>query len=234
MFKVTILTLYPEIFQNLLSYSVLGRALEHKVWELDLINIRDFATDKYKTVDDSQFGGGKGLLLKPDVLAAAIEHALARGASKNLIFLTPSGQTFNQERAQALSNLDGMTIICGHFKGIDCRIIEKYNPVEISIGDFVLTGGEFVSMVMVDACVRLLPNGIGSAESREGESFTSGLLEPPHYTRPYDFEGLTVPRVLLSGDHKAIREWRLRAAQERTKIKRPDMWKKYIEENRND
>lgn len=234
MFKVTILTLYPEIFEHLLGFSVLQRAKQKKVWDLTLINIRDFATDKYKTVDDKLCGGGKGLLLKPDVLGAAIDQAFIQGASKNLVFLTPTGEQFTQKRAQQIAALDGITIICGHFKGIDYRIIEKYKPLEISIGDFVVTGGELVSMVLVDACIRLLPGGIGSEGSRDEESFTNGLLEPPHYTKPVNYENLQVPDILLSGNHKAVAEWRRSAAIDRTKRQRPDLWQKFMEENKND
>lgn len=226
-FNVTILTLYPEVFPGPLAFSILKKAAEKKLWQLKVINIRDFGEGSYKKVDDTLFGGGKGLLLKPDVLGKAIEFAFNEGASKNLVLLTPSGIPLQQKNVQYLANSDGITIICGHFKGIDYRILNKYNPLEISMGDFIISGGEIAAMMVVDACVRLLPGAMTSVESTSLESFTNGLLECPHYTKPYDFNGFKVPEVLLSGNHKKIAAWRKEAAIVLTKQKRPDLWEKY-------
>lgn len=234
-YNVTILTLYPEVFPGPLGFSILKKAANKKIWSLNVINIRDFASGKYKKVDDTLFGGGKGLLIKPDVLSKAIDYAFNNGASKNLILLTPSGKTLKQDIVKDLSHKDGITIICGHFKGVDYRIINKYNPIEISLGDFIISGGEMASMILVDACVRLLDGAMTSLESTIGESFMEGLLECPNYTKPYNFENLKVPEVLLSGNHKEISKWRKENAILVTKQKRPDLWENYIKgENKND
>lgn len=234
-YNVTILTLYPEIFPGPLDFSILKKAADKNLWSLNIINIRDFAIGSYKKVDDTLFGGGKGLLIKPDVLSKAIEYAFSVGASKHLILLTPSGKTLNQDVVKDLSSKEGITIICGHFKGVDYRIINKYNPIEISLGDFIISGGEMASMILVDACVRLLDGAMTSLESTVGESFMEGLLECPNYTKPYNFENFKVPEVLLSGNHKKISKWRKENAILVTKQKRPDLWENYIKgENKND
>lgn len=234
-YNVTILTLYPEIFPGPLDFSILKKAADKNLWSLNIINIRDFAIGNYKKVDDTLFGGGKGLLIKPDVLSKAIDYSFSVGASKNLILLTPSGKTLNQDVVKDLSGKEGITIICGHFKGVDYRIINKYNPIEISLGDYIISGGEMASMILVDACVRLLAGAMTSLESTVGESFMEGLLECPNYTKPYNFENFKVPEVLLSGNHKKIAKWRKENAILVTKQKRPDLWKNYIKgEKKND
>ncbi|MGV3278616.1 tRNA (guanosine(37)-N1)-methyltransferase TrmD [Rickettsiales bacterium LUAb2] len=227
-FKVTILTLYPEVFTSeLLNYSIVKRAKEKNLWQLNVINIRDFAVGNYKKVDDKIYGGGKGLLLKPDVLGKAIDYALLNGASKNLVLLAPTGKQLEQKIVKELSVKDGITIICGHFEGIDYRIIEKYQPLEISMGDFIMSGGEIGAIALVDACVRLLDGAVTSKSSVINESFEDYLLEEPQYTVPKIYDGMEVPEVLCSGNHQKIDEWRSKKRQEITKTKRPDLWQKY-------
>jgi tRNA (guanine37-N1)-methyltransferase len=228
MFNVTILTLYKEVFPGYLGFSNLKKALDCNLWKLNVIDIRDFALDKHKKVDDKVFGGGRGLLLKADVLSAAIEYAFSIGASKNLVYPSPRGVPYNQSRAYEMSAQDGITIICGHFEGIDERIIEKYQPKEISLGDYVLSGGELAAMVIVDSALRLLPNVINSQESFLEESFKDSLLEYPQYTHPRIWENMSVPEVLFSGNHKEIAKWRLLKSQEKTKEIRPDLWDVYL------
>lgn len=230
-FNVTILTLYPELFPSALDYSILKRAKDRNIWHLNVVNIRDYAKNKYKKVDDTLYGGGAGLLLKPDILADAIDDAIEKGASKNLVLLSPAGKSLNQSIVKDFAIKDGLTIICGHFEGIDCRIVYKYKPTEISMGDYILSGGEIGAMAMVDACVRLLPNAITSKESLQEESFEDGLLEAPQYTRPLNFKGMEVPKVLTSGNHAEIKEWKKKEAISLTKEKRPDLWEKYNKKN---
>lgn len=226
-FNVTILTLYPEVFPGYLGYSKAYKGLQQGLWSLKVINIRDFARDKYKTVDDKVFGGGAGLLIKPDVLGDAIEYAFSLGASKNLVYPNPRGHVYNTTLAKNLSLQDGLTIICGHFEGIDQRIIDKYKPLEISIGDYILSGGELSTMVILDSALRHLPNMINSRECVEEESFNNNLLEYPNYTRPFSWQNLEVPDILLSGHHENIAKWRKQAAEAITRERRPDLWLKY-------
>lgn len=226
-FNVTILTLYPEIFPGPLDFSILKRAQAKNLWSLKVVNIRDYAEDKYKKVDDTVYGGGAGLLLKPDVVNRAIIDAFNQGASKNLVLLSPCGKQLEQNLVKELAIKDGITIICGHFEGIDYRIIDKYKPLEISMGDYILSGGEIGAMALVDACVRILPFAVNSHESIANESFENGLLEAPQYTKPFNFEGMTVPEVLVSGHHAKITAWKKAEAIALTKQKRPDVWKKY-------
>ncbi len=232
-FNITILTLYPEVFPGYLGFSLLKKALDKNMWSLQVINIRDFATDKYKKVDDYVFGGGKGLLLKPDVLGKAIDYALANGASKNLIYPSPQGKQFNHSIAQEFSTINGLTFICGHFEGIDQRIIEAYNIMEISLGDYILSGGELASMIIIDSTLRLLPNMINSHECTVEESFSNYLLEYPQYTKPAKWQPsfssthIEVPDVLISGDHGKIKQWRTKQAEIKTKKIRPDLWDLY-------
>ncbi|MDR0484505.1 MAG: tRNA (guanosine(37)-N1)-methyltransferase TrmD [Alphaproteobacteria bacterium] len=227
-FKITILTLYPEAFPGYLNLGVVGRALKKGIWSLEIINIRDYALDKYKKVDDKVFGGGKGLLLKPDVLGRAIESAFENGATKNLIYPSPRGAVFNQEIAKNLSQEQGLTFVCGHFEGIDERIIEKYKPQELSLGDYILSGGELATTVIIDSILRLKQDVLNSKECTIEESFNNDLLEYPQYTHPQNWEGMSVPEVLLSGNHQKIKQWRFEKSLEKTQKVRPDLFEKYL------
>ncbi len=230
-FSITILTLYPDSFPSHLGSGVTGRGLKNFLWSLDVINIRDFAKGNYKKVDDKVYGGGKGLLLKPDVLSRAIDFAFEKGASKNLVYPTPRGKVFNQNIAENFSKKEGLTFICGHFEGIDERIIEKYKPTEVSIGDYILSGGELSTSVIIDSVLRLIPNVLNSFECTEEESFTNGLLEYPQYTQPAVWQNMSVPEILKSGDHKKIKDWRLKKSLKKTKEIRPDLFEEYLKNN---
>ena len=219
-FRAAILTLYPEMFPGPLGISLAGRALEQGLWSLDTVHIRDFATDKHRSIDDTPAGGGAGMVLKPDVLAAALD-SVADG--RPILALTPRGRPLSQKRVRELAAGEGVILLCGRFEGFDERIFEA-RPVEpVSIGDYVLSGGELGAMVILDACVRLLPGVMGAASSGEEESFEQGLLEYPHYTRPVEWEGRTIPEVLRSGDHAKIAAWRRERAVEDTRLRRPDL-----------
>jgi len=219
-FRATVLTLYPEMFPGPLGISLAGRALGEGKWALDTHNIRDFATDKHRSVDDTPAGGGAGMVLKADVLAAALDH-VADG--RPMLALSPRGAPLTQARVRELAAGEGAILLCGRFEGFDERIFEG-RPVEpVSIGDYVLSGGELGALVLLDACVRLLPGVMGAASSGEDESFEKGLLEYPHYTRPVDWEGRTIPEVLRSGDHAKIAAWRHARAIEDTRLRRPDL-----------
>jgi len=224
-FAATILTLYPEMFPGPLGTSLAGRALAEGKWSLDTVQIRDFATDKHRTVDDTPFGGGLGMVMRPDVIDAALSAAESAGHA--VIYLSPRGRLLDQKRVRALSELPGLTLLCGRYEGIDQRVIDKRGLEEISIGDYVLSGGEPAALVLIDACVRLLPGVMGAAEGLQEESFEQGLLEYPHYTRPADWCGRAVPEVLLSGHHEKIRAWRLAQAERVTAERRPDLWRSY-------
>ena len=230
--KVNVLTLFPEAF-SALDCSICKRAIEKEILRLNLINIRDFATDNYKTVDDAPYGGGAGQVIKPDVLGRAIDSVYNKDNPKgSIIYLSPRGRVFNQKMAETLSMESETTFICGHYEGIDERVIEYYNIQELSIGDFVLSGGEYALLPVIDSVTRLLPNVLGSSTSLEEESFSSslnGLLEYPHYTRPEVWNGIPVPDVLKSGHHKNIAEWRYQKSLEITKENRPDLLTKDIE-----
>lgn len=228
--KINVLTLYPEMFPGFLGYSLAGKALAEGKCELNVVNIRDFATDKYKSVDDTPFGGGAGMVMKPSVLDAAIKAVYKKG---DIYYLSPRGMVFTQKTAHTFAKEEEMTFLCGRFEGIDERIIEKWNIKEISIGDFVLSGGEPALLTMLDAVIRLLPNVMGNASSEIEESFENGLLEYPHYTKPQNFEGMKVPDILLSGHHQKINEWRLEQSKKITQERRPDLWTKYLNQNKN-
>ena len=228
--KINVLTLFPEMFPGFLGYSLAGKALAEGKCELNVVNIRDFATDKYKSVDDTPFGGGAGMVMKPSVLDAAIKATYQKG---DIYYLSPRGNVFNQEMAHSFANEEEITFLCGRFEGIDERIIEKWNIKELSIGDFILSGGEPALLTMLDAVIRLLPNVMGNNLSEIEESFENGLLEYPHYTKPQDFEGMKVPEILLSGHHQKINEWRLEQSKQITKERRPDLWAKYLNQNKN-
>jgi tRNA (guanine37-N1)-methyltransferase len=219
-FRATVLTLYPEMYPGPLGVSLAGRALADGTWSLDATNIRDFAADKHRSVDDTPAGGGAGMVLKPDVLAAALD-SVADG--RPMLALTPRGAPLTQERVKALAAGEGVILLCGRFEGFDERIFEARAIEEVSIGDYVLSGGELGAMVILDACVRLLPGVMGAASSGEEESFKEGLLEYPQYTRPVTWEGRTIPEVLRSGDHAKIAAWRHAQAIEDTRLRRPDL-----------
>lgn len=223
--KATILTLFPDMFPGPLGLSIPGRAMKNGCWDLETVDIRDFATDKHRTVDDTPCGGGPGMVMRPDVVDAAINSVADRPGP--VVYLSPRGEVFNQATAHELADAPGVTLICGRYEGIDQRVLDKRDVREISLGDFVLSGGEPAAHAILDAVVRLLPGALGADESLEEESFTGGLLEYPHYTRPAEWEGRSVPDVLLSGHHKKIDAWRLAEAERITRERRPDLWDRY-------
>ena len=221
--NVKILTIFPEIFPGFLGTSLTGRALKEGIWNLDAVNIRDYAFDKHSSVDDTPCGGGAGMIMRPDVLGNAIDNNYSGG---KIIYMSPRGQALTQQKVRELSKEDNLTIICGRFEGIDERVLEEYNIEEISIGDYILTGGEQAAMIMLDAVVRLLPNVLGNAASTENESFENGLLEYPQYTRPIEWKNRKVPEVLLSGHHENVAKWQKEKALQITKERRPDLLEK--------
>ena len=225
MFQVKIFTLYPDFFPGMLSKGIYGRAIEKKLWDLDVINIRDYAKDKHKTVDDTPYGGGEGMVLKPDVVAKALDQNLKK--NEKIIYLTPKGKTFDQNKAKKFLNEKKISILCGHFEGIDQRVIESRGIEEISIGDYILSGGETAAYVILDSILRLVPGVLGNENSYKDESFENGLLEYPQYTKPQIWEKTPVPEVLLSGDHSKIKDWRLSQSEAITRHRRPDLWQKY-------
>ena len=225
MWQAQIFTLYPEIFPGPLDKGLYGKALLNKKWNLKIVNIRDAAEDKHKIVDDTPFGGGSGMLLKPDVLAKSIDKNKKEG--ERIIYLSPKGKKLDQEFANELSKEKSISLICGHFEGVDERILSTRNIEEISIGDFILSGGETAAFVVLDTILRLLPGILGNEESKNEESFENGLLEYPQYTKPQIWEEKSVPEVLLSGDHGKIKDWRLLQSEAITRDRRPDLWKRY-------
>lgn len=225
MWHATIFTLFPDMFPGPLGGSVTGKALGHQ-WSLKTVNIRDFATDKHGTVDDTCFGGGPGMVMRPDVLDAALDSVTE---PTPLIYLSPRGCALTQSMVKKFASLPRIGLICGRYEGIDERVIQSRNIQEVSIGDFVLSGGEIASFVFIDACVRLLPGVVGNEQSCIQESFENDLLEYPHYTRPREWNGIRVPEVLLSGHHEKINEWRQEQSRELTKQRRPDLWKRHLE-----
>ena len=225
MWKAQIFTLYPEIFPGHLNKGLYGKALSKKIWDLKVVNIRDSAEDKHKTVDDTPFGGGSGMLLKPDVLAKSIDQNINTG--ERIFYLSPKGKKLDQKIAKDLAKEKYINLICGHFEGIDERILSTRNVEEISIGDFILSGGETAAFVIIDSILRLLPGVIGNEMSKKDESFENSLLEYPQYTKPLIWEKKSVPEVLLSGDHAKIKDWRLSQSEAITRDRRPDLWQKY-------
>ena len=225
MFQAQVFTLYPEVFPGPLSKGLYGKALFNKLWQLKVINIRDAATDKHKTVDDSPYGGGTGMLLKADILANSIDQNIKNG--ERIFYLSPKGKKFDQKLAQELSKEKSVSLICGHFEGVDERVLATRNIEEISIGDYVLSGGETAALVVLDSILRLLPGVLGNEKSSKDETFENGLLEYPQYTKPQVWEKKSVPEVLLSGDHSKIKDWRLSQSEAITRVRRPDMWQKY-------
>ena len=225
MYEVKIFTLYPEIFPGPLAGGIYGKAMSNGLWSLKPVNIRDYADDKHKTVDDTIFGGGSGMLMKPDVVAKSLDRNITKG--EKIFYLSPKGKIFNQNFANSLSKQNGMNLICGHFEGIDDRLLSTRNIEEISIGDYVLSGGETAAFVVIDSVLRLLPGILGNETSKVDESFENGLLEYPQYTKPQIWEKKAVPDVLLSGDHAKIKHWRLSQSEAITRDRRPDLWQKY-------
>ena len=225
MWQAQIFTLYPEFFPGPLSKGLYGKALEKKIWNLKVVNIRDAAVDKHKTVDDTPFGGGAGMLLKADILARSIDKNLKDNS--RIFYLSPKGKKFDQKLAKELSKEKSINLICGHFEGVDERLLSTRNIEEISIGDFILSGGESAAVVIIDSILRLLPGVLGNDSSKKNESFENGLLEYPQYTKPQIWEEKGVPEVLLSGDHAKIKDWRLSQSEAITRDRRPDLWQKY-------
>ena len=225
MLQAQVFTLYPEIFPGPLDKGLYGKAMAKKLWSLNVINIRDSALDKHKTVDDSPYGGGTGMLLKPDVLAKSIDQNINKG--ERIFYLSPKGKRFDQSLAQNLSKEKSFSLICGHFEGVDERVLSTRNIEEISIGDYVLSGGETAALVILDSVLRLLPGVLGNEKSAYEETFENGLLEYPQYTKPRIWEEKSVPDVLLSGDHAKIKDWRLSQSEAITRDRRPDLWQKY-------
>ncbi len=225
MFLARIFTLYPELFPGPLNVGLYEKALKNKIWNLETVNIRDFANDKHKTVDDTPYGGGSGMLIRPDILARSIDEKVSFG--EKIIYLTPRGKLLDQNMAKNLANEKKLNIICGHFEGIDERVIKSRQIEEVSIGDYILSGGEIAAYVVLDSIIRLLPGVLGNKKSVIEESFENGLLEYPHYTKPQIWEEKSVPEVLLSGDHAKIKDWRLSQSESITRDRRPDLWHKY-------
>jgi len=225
MFQAQVFTLYPEVFPGPLSKGVYGKALTNKLWDLSVINIRDAAADKHKTVDDTPYGGGTGMLLKADVLANALDQKVKKG--ERVFYLSPKGKKFDHKLAQDLSKEKSISLICGHFEGVDERVLTTRNIEELSIGDYVLSGGETAALVVLDSILRLLPGVLGNDKSSFDETFENGLLEYPQYTKPQIWEEKSVPEVLLSGDHSKIKDWRLSQSEAITRDRRPDLWQKY-------
>ena len=225
MFQAQVFTLYPEFFPGPLAKGLYGKALSNKLWNLNVVNIRDAATDKHKTVDDAPYGGGTGMLLKPDILAKSLDQRVKK--DERIFYLSPKGKKFDQKFAKDLSKEKSISLICGHFEGVDERVLDTRNIEEISIGDYVLSGGETAALVVLDSILRLLPGVLGNEKSAIDETFENGLLEYPQYTKPQIWEEKPVPEVLLSGDHAKIKDWRLSQSEAITRVRRPDLWQKY-------
>ncbi|HEX3993053.1 MAG TPA: tRNA (guanosine(37)-N1)-methyltransferase TrmD [Acetobacteraceae bacterium] len=223
--RASVLTLFPEMFPGPLGYSLAGKALENRIWSLETIQIRDFASDRHHSVDDTPFGGGAGMVLRPDVIDAALNDA---ADGRPILCLTPRGRRFAQADAVRLAGGDGAILLCGRYEGIDQRVIDDRNMDEVSLGDYVLSGGEPAALVLLDAVIRLLPGVMGAADSATEESFSQFLLEYPHYTRPAEWHGRHVPDVLLSGHHAAVASWRRGQSEQATQERRPDLWAAHI------
>lgn len=224
--KISFVSLFPEFFPGVLGHSIVGRALKEGRWQLESINIRDFATDKHRTVDDTPYGGGAGMVMRPDIVAAALRAAKKNNPKAKTIFLAPTGKPLNQQMVNELAQEGGLILLCGHYEGIDQRVIDAEVDMEVSVGDYVLTGGELPAMILADAVVRQIKGVLGNHDTLQEESFSDGLLEYPHYTRPETWEGQAVPAVLTSGHHGKIAQWRKAQAEQRTRTRRPDLLKK--------
>jgi tRNA (guanine37-N1)-methyltransferase len=229
--RATVLTIFPEMLPGPLAYSLAGKALKAGLWRLETVDIREFAPDKHRSVDDAPFGGGPGMVMRPDVLDAAIAGSRVAGP---LLLLSPRGCRLDQHQVRELAAMPGVGLICGRFEGVDERLLESRAIEEVSLGDFVLSGGEPAAIALIDACVRLLPGVVGCAETLAEESFAEGLLEYPQYTRPQLWNGRTVPEVLISGDHRRIRAWRHAEAERLTRERRPDLWERYSATRKSD
>jgi tRNA (guanine37-N1)-methyltransferase len=233
-----VLTLFPEMFPGPLGLSLAGKALERGIWALDILDIRDFARDKHRAVDDAPFGGGAGMVMRPDVLDAALVAAtdraakdrVAPGTGAPVVYLSPRGRLLDQALARELAQGPGAILLCGRYEGVDERVLEAHRVAEVSLGDYVLSGGEPAALVLIDAVVRLLPGVMGNQESPAEESFERGLLEYPHYTRPAEWQGREVPAVLISGHHEKVRQWRRAQAERITERRRPDLWARYLKD----
>ncbi len=226
MWRASVLTIFPEMFPGPLGLSLAGKALASGAWSLDVVDIRSFATDKHRTVDDTPAGGGPGMVMKADVLGRAIDATTTD--TRPRLLMSPRGAPLTQARIEALTGEGGVALVCGRFEGIDERVIAARGLEEVSVGDYVLSGGEIAAMALIDACVRLLPGVMGTAASGAEESFTDGLLEYPHYTRPQVWEGRPIPEILVSGDHAKIAAWRRAEAERLTKARRPDLWAAFL------
>jgi len=229
--QAVVLTIFPEMFPGPLGCSLSGQALKNSLWALHLINLRDFTKGMHKSVDDPPFGGGPGMLMRPDVIDDAIKYTDIKFSSLPLIFLTPRGKKITQSKIKKMANGPGIRVLCGRYEGIDQRVIDANEIEEINLADFILSGGEPAAITILDACIRLLPGVIGGRESLSEESFENNLLEYPQYTRPQNWRGIEVPSILLSGNHHKIKKWRLDQAQEITKNHRPDLWEEYSRVN---
>ena len=225
MFKVKIFTLYPEFFPGPFDKGIYGKAIEKKIWKMDIINIRDYTEDKHKTVDDTPYGGGSGMVMRADIIANSLDKNL--GSDEKVYYLSPRGKLLNQDIAKKISNEKHLNMLCGHFEGVDQRVLDNRNIEEISIGDYIISGGETASYIVLDSVLRLLPGVLGNKDSIVNESFENGLLEYPQYTKPQIWQKNKVPEVLLSGDHAKIKDWRLSQSEAITRDRRPDLWQKY-------
>lgn len=227
-FHATILTSFPAMFPGPLEFSIAGSALKKKLWSLDVIDIRDFGLTKHKSIDDEAYGGSQGMVMRADVLGCALDYAIKKSGSKKIYYMSPRGKLLKQQDVIDIKNEENIIILCGRYEGIDERVIVEYNLEEISIGDYILSGGELASLVLLDSCIRLIPGVLPNAENIINESFgEEGLLECPLYTRPKEWLGHLVPKILLSGHHEEINSWRMKQAEEITKIRRPDLWNIY-------
>ena len=229
MFKVKIFTLYPEFFPGPFSKGIYGNALKKKIWDIDVVNIRDYAEDKHKTVDDTPYGGGSGMVMRADVIANSLDNNLKK--NEKVYFMSPRGKLLNQEFSKKISKGNSLNILCGHFEGVDQRVLDNRNIEEISIGDYVVSGGETASYIILDSVLRLVSGVIGNEDSIVDESFENGLLEYPQYTKPQIWQENKVPQVLLSGDHAKIKHWRLSQSEAITRDRRPDLWHKHNKKN---
>ena len=226
--QAKVATLFPEMFPGVLGQSLAGKALENGIWSLDVKDIRDHATDRHRTVDDNPFGGGAGMVMRPDIVDAALRELRAEAPQLPLIYLSPRGKVLNQKRCRELAAGPGAILLCGRYEGIDQRVLDEHQAEEISIGDYILMGGELPAMVLIESCIRLIEGTVNKTESVDEESFETGLLEYPHYTRPANWNGRDVPEILLSGHHAKVQAWRHAQAEEITRERRPDLWDQYV------
>ncbi len=229
MFQVKIFTIYPELFPGPFNKGIYGKAIEKKIWDMNIINIRDYAEDKHKTVDDTPYGGGSGMVMRADAIANSLDKNLE--LNEKVYYLSPRGKLLNQDIVRKISNEKCLNILCGHFEGVDQRVLDKRNIEEISIGDYIISGGENASYIILDSVLRLLPGVLGNKDSIVDESFENGLLEYPQYTKPQIWQKNKVPEVLLSGDHAKIKDWRLSQSEAITRDRRPDLWQKHNKKN---